>query len=450
MAEHRRGVFKAIEQTKEEQGYEEEIITKDGEQVWQLRRQSPVFDAAGNIKFVLAYGINITPRKKAELAQQEALALVEKNAKAKEEFVATMSHEIRTPMNAIIGMSQQLAKTELDDEQSKYLDAVIAASGNLIVIVNDILDFSKIEAGKLSLEKIGFSFTDTFNYAKAVTQQPAEEKGLELDFILDNKVAPVLIGDPYRINQILVNLLTNAIKFTRKGTVTASVTLKEDLLAQQHISISVKDTGIGMTESFMKKIFSSYEQEEGITREHGGTGLGLRISKRLVEMMQGTIEVQSKKNEGTDVTVNLTLSKGSLTNLPGKAKTDFAENVLEGKTILLAEDNQLNILVAATVLSKRGAKVIAVINGKEAIEALQVNKIDAILMDVEMPVMNGIQATEAIRKDNISTPIIALSANVMPVDRKRFSASGMNDFVAKPFLEHELLNVLLKWIPSSK
>jgi signal transduction histidine kinase/CheY-like chemotaxis protein len=443
MAESRKNIVEQIIATRQEQGYEEEIKKEGKESDWQLRKLCPVFDEHGDIKFILGYGINIAARKKAELAQKQALALIEISAKAKEDFVAVMSHEIRTPMNAIIGMSRILAKTKLDEQQSQYLEAILAASGNLIVIVNDILDFSKIEAGKLRLDPIGFSFSDVIGYAKAVTVQQALEKDLHLQFQLDDNIASVLIGDVYRINQVIVNLLNNAIKFTHHGRVTVSIGLDADNDTAQDISICVTDTGIGMNEAFLQQMFSMYSQEQGITREYGGTGLGLKITNQLVELMNGHIEVKSRKNEGTSIKVKLSLRKGTQADLPLKNTAVLHENSLEGKNILLAEDNMLNVLVATTVLKNNGANVIAAYNGKEAIDILKSQHIDAVLMDVEMPGMDGIAATRIIRNEMRSAvPVIALTANVMPEDRKKLADAGMDDFIAKPFAEADLIAAL--------
>lgn len=448
MAEFRNQVLKKVAETKSEQGYEEEIRRQGQDTDWQLRKLSPVFDKNGNIKFILGYGINIKDRKKAELAQTEALDLIERSAKAKEEFVAVMSHEIRTPMNAIIGMSRLLAKTALDQKQSEYLDAILTASGNLIVIVNDILDFSKIEAGKLRLEHSGFSFTEVIEYARAVTTHQATEKGLKLEFNVGRNVADIFIGDVYRINQVVVNLLNNAIKFTDKGTVSTSVELENDSKDRQAVCICVEDSGIGMTESFMKDMFTMYSQEEGVTRKYGGTGLGLKITSQLVELMNGQIKVESKKNEGSCIRVKLSLQKGTETDIPHATNLRFSENALQGKRILVAEDNILNTLVASTVLQNYGAVVVTAANGQEAINVLSSqNNIHAVLMDVEMPVMDGIEATHIIRKIISATlPVIALTANVMPEDKEKLLAAGMNDFISKPFAESDLIGALLRSI----
>lgn len=446
MPETRKALAQKVIETRNEQGYEEEIRRPGQESDWQMRKLSPVFDNDGNIKFFLAYGINIKERKKAELAQKEALAYIEKSAKAKEEFVAVMSHEIRTPMNAIIGMSRLLAKTKLSQRQSQYLDGILAASGNLIVIVNDILDFSKIEAGKVRLEQAGFSFTEVIEYARAVTEQQAAEKKLQLEFNVDPDISDILLGDVYRINQVVVNLLNNAIKFTDRGKVSTNITVEDEDEQEQRLCICVCDTGIGMTASFMEEMFTMYSQEEGITRRYGGTGLGLKITSQLVEMMDGEIEVESRKNEGSCIKVKLRLKKGTINDIPEATQLNFPEDALQGKNILIAEDNGLNVLVASTVLQNYGAAIVVAQNGREAIDILSSpNDIHAVLMDIEMPVMDGLEATNIIRRElSLDLPVIAVTANVMPEDKEKLAAAGMNGFVAKPFAEAELVGTLLK------
>ncbi len=446
MAEFRKGIFLNIRETLLDESYEEEINLPGKETDWQLRKMRPVFDEKGEIKFILAYGINIKDRKNAELAQKDAFELVARSAKAKEEFVAVMSHEIRTPMNAIIGMSRLLAKTSLDERQSKYLDAILTASGNLIVIVNDILDFSKIEAGKLRLEYSGFSFQEVIEYAKAVTAHQAAEKGLDLEFNINKDVSDIFIGDVYRINQIIVNLLNNAIKFTHKGKVCTNIKLEQNEENSQQLCICVKDSGIGMTKAFMQQMFSMYSQEEGVTRKYGGTGLGLKITSQLVELMNGRIEVESEKSKGSCIKVKLNLPKGTQKDIPANTQVRFAENALQGKRILIAEDNNLNVLVASTVLQNYGASVYVVHNGQEAVNILRKKlEVHAVLMDIEMPIMNGIEAAQIIRNEiSESLPIIALTANVMPEDKQKLLATKMNDFISKPFAEADLIGTLLK------
>ncbi|MDB5230102.1 MAG: multi-sensor hybrid histidine kinase [Chitinophagaceae bacterium] len=440
IANNREFHFKKCLQNQEEMGWEEEIINESGEKSFFLKKFYPVMDDNNIVRIVIGYGIDITARKNAEQA-------ADASAKAKEQFLANMSHEIRTPMNAIMGMSRQLEKTILSEQQSLFLKTIITASSNLLIIINDILDFSKIEAGQLSLEKIGFSFAEVLNNAKSVILHKAEEKGLEFIFLLDNSIAPILVGDPYRMNQILINLLSNAVKFTERGGIRTEVIVKKDKTGKQNIQIIVTDTGIGMSQEFLKKLFTMFSQEDrSIGRTYGGTGLGMSITRQLVTMMNGTITVESKKNQGTTVKILLELQKGSEGDLPQRRSQIQDKTILEGKTLLLVDDNELNRLVAIAILEQYGAKIIPAINGLEAVNILKEKKVDLVLMDLSMPVMNGLEATALIRKEISETlPVIALSANVVKGEKENCLAHGMNDFVGKPFLEEDLIRIIGKW-----
>ena len=440
LAKNRENIFNQCLEAKEEREWEEESTHETGEKTFYLKKFYPVLDENNTVRLVIGYGIDITERKNAEQA-------AEASAKAKEQFLANMSHEIRTPMNAIMGMSRQLEKTTLNEQQALFLKTIITASSNLLIIINDILDFSKIEAGKLSLERIGFSFAEVLNNAKSVILHKAEEKGLEFIFLLDNSIAPILLGDPYRMNQILINLLSNAVKFTERGGIRTEVIVKKDKGGRQNIQILVTDTGIGMSEEFLKKLFTMFSQEDrSIGRTYGGTGLGMSITRQLVTMMDGTITVESKKNQGTTVKTLLELQKGTEADLPQKRTQIHDKTILEGKTLLLADDNELNRLVAIAILEQYGAKIIPAMNGQEAVNILREKEVDLVLMDLSMPIMNGLEATAMIRKEISETlPVIALSANVVKGEKENCLAQGMNDFVGKPFLEEDLVRMIGKW-----
>lgn len=351
-------------------------------------------------------------------------------------------------MNAIMGMSRQLKKTILDEKQRGQLNAITNASENLLVIINDILDFSKIESGKLTLERIGFRIKDVIEHCSEVVEYKLREKGLRFDSFVASSMADVFIGDPYRLNQVLLNLLSNAIKFTEKGSINISCTLESQSANHQVVHIVVTDTGIGMTEEFMNTMFSKFSQEdESISRRFGGTGLGMSISKQLVEMMGGQIRVDSKKGSGTSIYITLQLRTGSIEDLPAKEEMLSDSSILKGSRILLAEDNEMNRIVANTILEQYGAVVENAFNGLEAINMLNSAGYDLVLMDVRMPEMDGLEATSFIRNNISSTlPIIALTANALKQEQEKCLKAGMNDFLAKPFDEEDLVKMIARWL----
>jgi len=360
-------------------------------------------------------------------------------AKTKEMFLANMSHEIRTPMNAIIGMSNQLSKTPLDEKQQFYLNTIHTAAGNLLSIINDILDLAKIEAGKIRMEKIDFSFKQLIDDTTGILSFSAEEKSLSFVVSFDENISPVYIGDPHRISQVLTNLISNAIKFTDKGKVELSIEVLDESANTQTLQVQVKDTGIGMDEGFIKHLFDKFSQEnESTTRTHGGTGLGMSICKELVELMDGKIYAKSKKGAGTTISFIIALQKGSTTNLQDKSAVIFEEGFLAGKKILVADDNETNRLLAEVILQNYGAEIINAENGEQAITLMD-EKPDLVLMDIQMPVLNGFDAARRLRQMGVSIPVIALTANAIKGEREKCIASGMNDYIAKPFIEEEFL-----------
>lgn len=424
------------------------VISKKGYIVYSLYnnylKESPDTDP-----YVIGFAVDITDRIIAEKELKNAKKITEELAMAKQNFLANMSHEIRTPMNAIMGMANQLHKTNLNKEQNFYLDTIHTASENLLIILNDILDLSKIEAGELSIEKIGFEPKLVVGRAMQVMMHKAEEKGLSFtNSYCDTRLSNVLIGDPYRLNQILLNLISNAIKFTEKGGVDLICKVIQDNSKYQLIEATVKDSGIGMDDEFKKNIFEKFKQEdESVTRKFGGTGLGMSITKDLISLMEGEITVESKKGEGTSVSFRIPFLKGSKNDLPIKEVEKASTEVLLNKRVLITDDNEMNRLVATTILKNYGTINDEAQNGAEAIEKIKLNTYDIVLMDLQMPVMDGIEATKTIReKYNIKIPIIALTAFAAKGDRERFLEAGMNDYLSKPFNENDLLNVVAKWL----
>ncbi len=429
--------------------YEISVKNKKGESRWWLISGAPRYNDQGELVGSIGIHLDITEQKKLEHDLTGARELAESSVKAKQIFLANMSHEIRTPMNAIIGMSNQLAKTSLDKDQQFYLNIIHSAADNLLVIINDILDLSKLEAGKLNLEDIGFKPVALIDQAMQVMMHKAEEKGLALtNSFFDPKLSPVLVGDPYRLNQVLLNLFSNAIKFTDKGMVDIVCKVSSETAKEQTVEFVVKDTGIGMEESFLKNLFQKFRQEdESVTRRFGGTGLGMSICKELIEFMGGNIKVESKKGAGTTVTFSVPFKKGTPEQLPVKQVDSVNTAILAGKKILVTDDNEMNRLVATTILKYYGAILGEAQNGIEAIEKIKNEHYDIVLMDVQMPMMDGIEATTIIR-DSISKtlPVIALTALALKGDESKFRAAGMTDYLSKPFEENQLLHVVAKWL----
>ena len=417
-----------------------------GEEKWILDR-SVVIERTpeGRPLKIIGTHTDITAQKKLEKDLIEARLQAEQFARSKDNFLANMSHEIRTPMNAVLGMAGQLAKTRLDDKQRFYLDTIYSASENLLVILNDILDLTKIKAGKLGLEKIGFRPTDVLDRALQVMLHRAQEKGLLLRIsFCDPHLAEIFIGDPYRLNQILLNLLSNAVKFTSEGSIELSCKVLADTGNAQNISIEVTDTGMGMDESFIENLFEKFTQEyDSVTRKYGGTGLGMSICKELMTLMGGDIRVRSKKGAGTTVELLIALEKGSQSDLAARDNTPVDTGALKDKKVLVVDDNEMNRLVATTILENYGTIISQAANGQEAVDFLRDHSVDIVLMDIQMPVMSGLEASQTIRREiSADLPIIALTANAIRGENDKCIAAGMNDYLSKPFEENALIKMI--------
>ena len=374
---------------------------------------------------------------------ERAYEKVKQSVKSKEMFLANTSHEIRTPLNVIIGFTNLLLQTPLNDKQLSYLNDIHVSSDNLLVIINDILDFSKIEAGKLTIEQLKFNFRDSFNKFFNTISIKSYEKGVKLNKNIDKEIPMFLIGDPYRLNQILLNLVDNAIKFTQeKGSVNVSVSILEDREEELMLLFKVSDTGIGINKEQLDLIFESFTQAENYTtRMYGGTGLGLSIVKRLVELQGGKLSVVSKEKEGSIFSFTILYKKVQFAKIIEKeTKTEVKSKLDENYSgnILLVEDNPINVTIAVDTLKFYNKKlnVDVAINGKIGVEKVKDNNYDLIIMDVQMPVMDGYEATKLIRKlnDNKSKiPILGMSAHAMLSEKEKCLSLGMNDYIAKPF-----------------
>jgi two-component system, sensor histidine kinase len=430
--------------TGQSEAYEISLCNKNGEAKWWLVSTAPHYNDVGVLIGSINIHLDITNQKKLERDLIQAKLYAEKSAQAKELFLANMSHEIRTPMNAIMGMGQQLLKTGLDSRQSMYVSAINNSSEHLLVIINDILDISKIEAGKMNIEHIGFEFSAVIKSAVEVMVLKAEEKGLELGVVIDPSISKILIGDPYRLKQIILNHISNSIKFTERGSVMVHCRIANKSELAETISVTITDTGVGMDEDFLKDVFTKFSQEDNsIARKYGGTGLGMSISKKLLELMDGTIEVTSTKKIGTAITFTIPFLTGGENDIVIKEDNVVDTSILAGSRILVVEDNEMNRLVANTVLEQYDVLITEAENGMEALTMLGAQQFDLILMDVQMPVMNGIEATMRIRKE-ISTniPIIALTANAIKGENEKCIAAGMNAYVTKPFEEESLIKTI--------
>jgi len=388
--------------------------------------------------------------EEAQIKAEKATVIAEDAVKAKQQFLSNMSHEIRTPMNAIIGFTKVVLRTDLSVKQKEYLNAIKISGNALIVLINDILDLAKVDSGKMSFEKTPFKMSQSISAMLHLFETKIQERNLQLIKEYDQKIPEVLVGDPVRLHQIILNLVSNAVKFTNHGKITVSVRLLKEDNDKVIIKFSVKDTGIGITKNKIDKVFENFQQASSDTsRLYGGTGLGLAIVKQLVEGQEGTISVKSTPEEGSTFSFTLSFLK---TTAVAESETGIEELNSEIKDIrvLVVEDIALNQLLMKTLLEDFGFELEIAANGKLAIEKMEANTFDIILMDLQMPEMNGFEATEYIRNTmHLTIPIIALTADVTTVDLDKCTAVGMNDYIAKPVDEKLLYNKIISLVKSA-
>jgi PAS domain S-box-containing protein len=452
---HRRGM------AGEKQNLGEDIwIRTDGSEQWVSSAVYPWNDEQGRVGGIIISAEDISERKQFEEQLQNARRFAEAASQAKSTFLATMSHEIRTPLNGILGMTELVLDTNLTSDQRENLSLVRFSADSLLSIINDILDFSKIEAGKLEIELIPFPLRESLQPILKTCAIRAQQKGLQFSFNAPAGVPDEVIGDPGRIRQVLLNLIGNAIKFTDRGQIIVAVGAAFPVKGRVLLHFGVKDTGIGIPPETQEKIFAPFSQADGtMARKYGGTGLGLAICVRLVEMMGGRIWLESAPQKGSvfHFTLDLALAgegtkatkeQGGLHGVvPQAAPPDNGETFNgKGRTVLLVEDNAVNRTLAQRLLQKRGFSVSIAVDGKQAIAAVENAEFDVILMDIQMPEMDGFEATAEIRKGQKTsgrrTPIIALTAHALKEDRDRCLSAGMDAYVTKPIRPAELFRAI--------
>jgi len=426
-------------------------LNKQGQEFIELTWISPIRKANGIITHYLGVKEDITERKQNERLLLAAKERTESLSKTKSQFLANMSHEIRTPMTAIIGFSELALLKDMPKEVNAYLQNINTASNNLLVILNDILDLSKLEAGKMTLNLKPFNIYDLQTSLHNLLTIVAQAKGLALSIDLASNVPAHLIGDSIRLRQVLTNLLGNAIKFTKQGSVTLSIKLLQHDDQQIRLLFAVTDTGIGITLEQQDKLFQPFSQvDDGFSRSFEGTGLGLVISQNIMQLMGSSIKLDSHIDLGSCFSFELVLPLADLSTIESQVTPSIIlkSEPLSGVRILLAEDDAFNQMLINEVLENLGASVVIANNGFEALVALKLEPFDLVLMDLHMPNMNGYEATTEIRKQAryALLPVIALSASVTDENKRRCLATGMNDFAGKPIKTKELLPILQQWL----
>jgi two-component system, sensor histidine kinase len=400
---------------------------------------------------ILIIAKDISELKKTEKALRKAKRKAEAANEAKSDFLSSMSHEIRTPLNGIMGFTDLLLKTELTPAQQQYISLIKTSGVTLTKLLNDILDLHRVEQNKIYLEAIPFNFRETLAASLEPYKYLAETKGLSFTSTMEESVPDWTIGDPTRINQVIVNLVSNAIKFTKEGRI--DVHFRADQLEGDEVLLtcSVTDTGIGIPADKQTLVFESFTQsDQSTTRQFGGSGLGLAISKKLAKLLQGDLQVISPlpgQDKGSLFWFTIRLKRVHHTEQANENPQEDAAYLVPPDThILVADDNEINVMILQTVLENMGASVRTAFNGQEAVDMAQAEPYQLVFMDIQMPVMNGLEAAGLLREANFKAPIIAFSANAYANDIRKSLESGMDDHLCKPFEQHDLVSILRKWL----
>jgi PAS domain S-box-containing protein len=427
--------------------YELRVLNKNGETRYWLVSAAPLLGDDGNIHGSIGIHWDITEMKQLEFELKGARQKAEESSKAKAMFLANMSHEIRTPLNGIVGMAEQLSQSQLDADQRYFTDIMRSASSTLLSIINDVLDISKIESGKFSIETTPFNLNETIRRTLSIFGEKAKQSNLSLDIELMDDRGIMHLGDPHRLSQVLFNIVGNAMKFTQVGYVRVTSQLARGENDMCFVSFSIEDTGVGMDMAYLTKVFEAFTQEDAsVTRKFGGSGLGLSIARNIVHIMGGTIEIESEKGKGTRVNIRIPMRISN-----EKTKQDIVEitdlqKSLKGLRVLAVEDNELNRMVLQVILKKCEVVLTIAHNGQEAIDLIQQQEFDLVLMDVQMPIVDGLEATKYIRNElKMIIPIIGLSANAMREEVEICKQAGMNDYLVKPYSERVLVEIMKKW-----
>ena len=421
------------------------IQLEGGKELRYLLSRNFVVRQPGQAPYVISHSHDITDRVRAEQEMKRARQEAEATARARENFLANMSHEIRTPMNGVLGMTAQLAKTRLDARQQELVRIIRSSGQHLLAVLNDVLEMAKITAGKLELEQLPFNLCQSMEAAVQPLVLQAQEKGLEVVGVPLRNSCPVpwIVGDAHRLNQILINLVGNAVKFTSQGRITIKGEMLSETKDTLTVRFSVQDTGPGIAPEKQTYIFESFAQAYADTaRQHGGTGLGLTISRGLVEQMGGQLALESEVGKGSTFAFTLTLPKAPAEALPAPTEETVDTSSLAGIRILLVEDNHINRTVARMMLEPWGVVLEEATSGPAALALLEQHAYDVVLMDIQMPGMSGVEVTQRLRElpnpERAATPVIAVTANAFRADVERYLAGGFNDYLAKPFDEEEL------------